>query len=827
MAAPARIRRLGARGAGFCIVLARWAVAQGPAADAQAAAPAGADAGVAGASEIVAPTLLSSPIAAWPPGVESASDRGVRLLLTVDAAGAVEDAKLVAASEAALDAAALEAARAFRFAPARDARGPRRARIIAEVRFVGSGEAQAAPASPGPALPAAEATVAHVRVWGAAPPRSASEALIGERTLRAAPHRNASEMLMVAPGVVVSQHSGEGKAHQIFFRGFDAVHGQDMEVWAAGAPVNEVSNVHGQGYADLHFVIPELVQQLQLQPGVYDPRQGDFAVAGSLRLTLGQSEPGLITRAGFGSFGRRRLMLSYRPEAAPPQTFAAFELESTDGFGPARAARHGSAMAQIEKPIGSITARLFASTYAGRFDSAGVLRLADIESGSVDRFATYDSQQGGYSSRTQLVLELGDQAAPDPAARDAAPAGPPSERWALSPYLVFRTLRLRSNFTGYLTHPEGDSTQQINEALTLGARAWYARALNLFSARDSLEAGVLLRSDAIQQSQHRLSLVDGRVTDDALSPGIDARVRATDAAGYVDLGLHPLPRLALRGGLRADALAFMTEEAGGEAAGQARSALGGQLSKRGTVELVLLPGLHALASYGEGFRSPQARSLADGETTPFTRVVSAEAGLRHELDAGLSSSLALFYTRLSDDLVFDPATLTSELVPATRRVGASLQVTADPLPELLASGSVTVSRATFAGSSERYPSGSLVPYAPQVVARADVAFTPVLGELGRFGALRSHFGAGGTYFGRRPLPYGEFGHDALLLDARVALRLGPLETALDVYNVLGADWYDGEFVYASAFGGTPSLVPERHVTVGAPRSFLWSLTLSV
>ena len=847
MAARGRVRRFGAGSAVFSLALAGVASAEGVGEAPSVSPDAGATAPAPG-SDVVSPALLSSPVAAWPAGVSSAQDRVVDLVLTIDAEGAVEDALVRTSAGEALDAAALEAARAFRFVPARDAGGPRRSRIIGEVRFIGTGEPNAparvagAPGAP-PATPreppaivsSAEATPtaapapspvpnastheAHVRVWGAAPPRSASETLIEQRTLRAAPHRNASEMLMVVPGVFVSQHSGEGKAHQIFYRGFDAVHGQDMEVWAAGAPVNEVSNVHGQGYADLHFLIPELVRQIESQPGVYDPRQGDFAVAGSLRLTLGQSEPGVVAKAGFGSFGRRRLLLSYRPEAAPPATFAAFELESTDGFGPARAARHGSAMAQVERDLGPLSARLFASTYAGRFDSAGVLRLADIESGGVDRFATYDGKQGGYSSRTQLVLTLTDEAeSAEPPAAELAP-----ERWQLSPYLVLRTLRLRANYTGYLTSPEGDSTQQINEALTLGARGWYRRTLSLFSPRDSLEAGVSLRSDSIRQSQHRLSLVDDRVTDDELSPGIDARVRATDAAGYLDLALHPLPRLSLRAGLRADALAFLTEEAGGTA----RSALGAQLSKRATAELVLAAGLHAVASYGEGFRSPQARSLADGETTPFTRVVSAEAGLRYRRGERLSASLAVFYTHLSDDLVFDPATYSSELVPATERPGATLNVASEPLPDLLANASVTYARATFAGSSDRYAAGSLVPYAPQLTARADLAFTPLLGEVGRFGALHSHFGAGATYFGRRPLPYGETGHDALLIDARAALRLGPIEMGLDVYNLLGAAWYDGEFVYASSFGGAASLVPERHVSVGAPRSWLWSLTLSV
>ena len=97
-----------------------------------------------------------------------------------------------------------------------------------------------------------------VVVQGTRAPRSASEITLDRPLLEAAPHRTASDLLLLVPGLTVTQHSGEGKAHQIFFRGFDAVHGQDLEIWAGGAPVNDVSNIHGQGYADLHFLMPEV-----------------------------------------------------------------------------------------------------------------------------------------------------------------------------------------------------------------------------------------------------------------------------------------------------------------------------------------------------------------------------------------------------------------------------------------------------------------------------------------------------------------------------------------------------------------------------------------
>jgi iron complex outermembrane receptor protein len=663
------------------------------------------------------------------------------------------------------------------------------------------------------APPAAPITIV---VSGTAPPRSASEVTLSKRVLQAAPHQDASEMLRVVPGVWISQHGGEGKAQQIFFRGFDAVHGQDVEFWAGGAPVNDVSNIHGQGYANLHFLIPELVKDVRSQPGNYDPRQADFAVAGSMHYELGYDEPGVTAQASLGSFNSRRYLLAYHPKDSDDGNFGAFEFASTDGFGPSRSARHGSAMVQAVHRFDSIAARVLLSTYSGRYDSAGVLKLEDIETGRIGRFDTYDPKQNGFDSRTQVVAELGQ--------RRGDANGKPVDAWSVSPFLVFHDLKLRSNFTGTLTSSEGDSIQQVNTATTIGGRAFYQRALSLLSNHDSLEAGIYLRQDSIVQAQHRLSLIDDRVTDDKLNPGVQAKVTALDAAGYLDATLHPLKRVIVRGGLRIDSLAYRAEDDAATSGGQTRASQGGQLSKRGTLEVRLLPGLSAVASYGEGFRSPQARSLSEGQTTPFTRVVSFEGGVRYHDGQRFEAAAAAFRTHLSDDLVFDQSTARNERVPGTNRTGVTANMKAEPTAWLVSNTSFTYARAVFDGSDLKYRIGDLLPYVPQVVVRSDFALTPELGHVLGY-AVQSHFGVGLTYLGRRPLPYSEMGHDVFLTDLNASVRVGPLRSELAVFNALNADYYDGEFVYASSFGGAASLVPVRHVTVGAPRSVLWSLTV--
>lgn len=679
-----------------------------------------------------------------------------------------------------------------------------------------------APAPPAP--PEDPPAPTDLDVVGDRPAHSPSEVTRGRAEIAAAPHRTGGDLLQIVPGVFITQHSGQGKAYQIFYRGFDAVHGQDVEMWVGGAPVNEVSNVHGQGYADLHFVMPEVVREVRATPGTYDPRQGDFAVAGSIRYDLGYAEPGVTAKASVGSFGERRALLAWHPEGADERSFAAFESQQTDGFGPARAAHRASAIAQHVLGLGGGTRlRLLATAYAARFDSAGVLPLAYVEANPARRFDSLDPNQGGYSARAQLVGEI-------------VHVGERGAELELAPYLVYRALKLRQDYTGYLVNKaDGDATQQLNEAITLGATARFRKRLPLFQPDDTVEAGISLRNDWIDQSQLSVSVIGDRV----LATPVRAKIRATDAAGWVDVAVRPLKRLTVRAGVRVDGLAYASEDdapAAGtstrvgsdgvvsdpKASGLARAAMGSVLDPRVSLDARVFGGLHVVVSWGRGFRSPQARSLGDGETTPFTRVDSAEIGVRYAEDQWLRGSLSAFRTALSDDLVFDPATARNERTPATARTGVALEYAMRPAAWFVAAGSATYTHAAFTASDARYAKGDLLPFVPQLVVRQDLAFTPSLGRV-RFGEVRARFGAGLTGLVNRPLPYGERGSDVFLVDATAAVRAGPFELSLDVFNALGAKWFDGEYVFASAFrGASASLVPQRHVTVGAPRTVMAS-----
>lgn len=782
--------------------------------------------------ELDPPRVLVSVPPTWPEGHHEHHDVVVPLVVVVDEHGEVQSATTETSVGHGFDEEALRVVKTWSFAPGtRDGRAIA-AKIRIVVRFVGE-EHPAAPnastggvATPSPAAitPVSQAgsqpesRPEHVHVAGDEPPRSASEVRRGRDVLGAAPHRTASDLLNVIPGVFVTQHSGEGKAHQIFMRGFDAIHGQDVDVWVGGMPVNEPSHIHGQGYADLHFVMPELVKEVQALPGPFDPRQGDFAVAGSVRMKLALSEPGLTAKGTLGSFGARRLFMAYHPKASSDETFAAFEEYKTDGFGPNRSARRGSLIAQGTHDFGSdLSMRVLGTLSAGRYDSAGAVRGRDIDQG-VDRFTppgTADNPfgpQGGSSSRSQLLFELH---------KDEE-----SARWSLAPFLIVRSTSLRQNFTGFLVDPVGgDNNEQLNNSTTFGFTASYKRTMDWVSDHDVLEAGLFGRHDMIEQSQRRFSSDNQAST----STQVDANVRASNLAGYVDASVHPLRRLVVRGGLRLDTLAYGTDDKAGALLGR-RTAQGANLGKKVTVDYAPASHTHLVASYGEGFRSPQARSLASGESAPFTSVRAIEVGARYNDTKRVSGSLSAYYTHLSQDLVFDPETARNETSPGTERFGASLEAVLRPATWLTVSASTTYTHAAFredgkVGSSAVL-AGDLVPYVPQWVSRVDTGAKKVLTKLwGR--DLEGRTGFALESFAKRPLPFSEFGRDVFLVDTSVGLRLREVEVSLDVTNLLDANWFDGQFTYASNFtrGAAASRLPTSHVTVGAPRMLFGNVTL--
>ena len=618
-------------------------------------------------------------------------------------------------------------------------------------------------------------------------------------------------MLTRAPGVYVSRPEGDAVAHEIYLRGFNAAHGQDIEFTVGGAPINQISHLHGQGYADLNFILPEVVRSIRVTEGVYDPHQGDFAVAGSARFDLGAADRGTLLRASYGMFNAARAVALVAPPGERRETFLAGEYARSDGFGDNRASSRAAAMGQYARELaGGAVLRALAFTYAARFDSAGVVREDDLARGR-DFFATYDTRQGGFSSRHGAVVEL------------SLPRG--RDRTSLSAFVSLRALRVRENFTGFLLDPRGDRFEQTYDAVTAGLTASHRASFTLFGRAHAWEVGLSARHDVTAQAMRRLRSAD----DAAYATPVDADVNATDVGLFVDLDLRVLPRVSLRGGVRADALAYQIDDrvsrdstSPGAAPRGRRDAQGLQLGPRATVDADLGAGFSVTAAYGKGFRSPQALTLGEGESAPFAVVHAGDVGGRFRRWFG-SAGVTLFATHVDRDLVFVPelgTNVVNEMSAATTRLGVAALVRATPIRgvEVVVSG--TWARATYDAS------GLLVPYVPPLVGRLDVAFSREVARLFD-NALTVSAGLGATAVGERPLPFSERSPAWLVLDAGASARLGPVELGLSARNLTDARWRDGVFAYPSDFTPGPggSVVPVQHFTAGRPLTILSSVTL--
>ncbi len=707
-------------------------------------------------------------------------------------------------------------------------------------------KAASAPPSASAAAPVGSAGPVDLKVEGdkLPAPRSASDYRIDEDLLHVAPHATGADMLAAAPGIYVGHVEGDAVASTIFLRGFDAQHGQDIELKVGSVPINVPSHLHGQGYADLGFLIPEVVQRLRVIEGVYDPRQGDFAVAGSAHFELGVRERGYHVKTSLGSFRTKRFVGIWAPRDESDDTFGAVAVRTTDGFGPGnRGGISGSGLAQygFELPAG-YRLLVFASAYGARSGLAGALRRDDYDAGRVGFFDSYPyptaQAQSAFASRVSLGLEI------DKTTETGA-------HLETTLWVTLTDFRLRANYTGFTQRAVidptrvglGDLVEQGNADTAVGASARF-RTSKIQLTKDlvaHVEPGFSLRAATSEQQQNLLMPPDNQTWDRR----IDATIRSTDLGAYLDLDLRAFRKLKVAGGVRADVLFYDVDDRLSNSdpsfrrvsyvPGYRRTALGVAAGPRASIEYALLPWLTPVLSYGVGYRSPQARLLAEGERAPYTTVTSYEAGVRFASEGErLVASLAAYRTKLSDDLAFDPGENTLARIGPTSRQGLAAYVVARPWDFLLGSVSVTYVHATLDAPpvatadnpNPAYKEGQRLPFVPTLVARVDLG---VRGTLAGHGHERlvGRAGTGFSVIGERPLPHGQVADPFALLDLSFGLRFRELELGMDVSNVLDRRWTDTELHYSSSWPTReiPSTIPARHFVAGAPRTVTFSLAV--
>jgi iron complex outermembrane receptor protein len=806
----------------------------------------------------VPPTVVEQRQPDYPPEALPARLAGdVAVTVELDAAGMVTGTTLAKGVAPPLDRAAMAAAAGWRFQPARRAGQPVASRIQLVFHFEPPATSAASPPalaaappprllpapSPPPPAEAAPPVALDVSVVGRRPPpsRGASDFQLRVGQLAEVPRANASELLKLAPGILLTNEGGEGHAEQVFMRGFDAREGQDLEFSVDGVPINESGNLHGNGYADTHFIIPELVESLRIVEGPFDPRQGNYAVAGSADYQLGLTQRGLSMQYTQGSFGTKRVLGLWGPPGESTHTFGGAEIYRTDGFGQNRDAERGTAMAQYEGRLGaSGTYRLTAQAYGTHFHSAGVVREDDYQSGRIGFYDSYNVllhpkvPEGGDASRASVALDLETRAG--------------DVTFAEQVFVIKRDMRLLENFTGFLldvqeplqsVHDQRGDLLDLNvHETTVGSRGWARLAGTWWRQRQELELGYFARGDDAAGTQQRLEAATGvpYLTETNLASQIG------DLGLYGDANLRLGRWLALRGGGRAELLTYdihdncasqtvahpspvnlpvdqscLTQQSFGRPRepDQVTTTSGVSLLPRASLIVGPWRGLSLSGSWGKGVRSVDPSYAIANVQTPFASITAYEVGAAFTGQVRRNTLVArsvLFQTVVDKDLIFDQTEGRNVIGVGTTRTGwlGALRFSGRFFDE---AANLTLVRARYNDDH------TAVAYVPSAVLRSDTALFYDLPRLLAGHTLRGTLGAGITYVGPRPLPYGQVSGDIFTIDASASLAWGPYQLRLACTNLLDTQYRLGEYNYRSDFQSQsqPTLVPDRMFTAGAPR----------
>jgi hypothetical protein len=621
---------------------------------------------------------------------------------------------------------------------------------------------------------------------------AASQGTVTSSLIASRPALRTGELLEFVPGMIVTQHSGDGKANQYFLRGFNLDHGTDFATYVDAMPVNMRTNAHGQGYSDLNFLIPELVQRIDYKKGSYFADEGDFSSAGAAHIRLADQLRQGSASLTVGGYGYRRGVLADSFAAAGGTLLYGLELSRNDGpwQAPERV-RKTSATLRYSHGDAQQGYSVTAMAYRNRWNATDQVPERVVQSGALDRYGSLDPSDGGDTSRTSLAWAMhrrDDQGITEAAA-----------------YVVRSSLDLYSNFTYFLNDPvNGDQFQQSERRTMAGANAAHTWVGQWGGVDVRNKLGLQTRYDDIApiglyatRQRQRLDTVR------------EDRVKEASAGLYWENTSYWSPAFRSIAGLRYDAYRFQVNGATVDAH---------KASPK--LSLIFGPwrGTEYFINYGAGFHSNDARGVlkAGDPATPLVGTRGAELGVRSEWLPGLQSSLSLWALDIDSELVFVGDSGDTEASRPSRRTGVEWSNHYIAAPWLLFDLDLSASHARYRKND---PVGNFVPEALDKVA----SFGVTVKDLGRwFGGFELR------YFGPRPLVEDDSvrSRSTMLAYGRVGYQLDrQTRLTLDGFNLFNRRASDIDYYYASRLPGEPAAgVDDVHFHPVEPRTL--RLTLS-
>ncbi|MBK6740278.1 MAG: TonB-dependent receptor [Haliea sp.] len=654
-----------------------------------------------------------------------------------------------------------------------------------------------------PKLEEVEVTGRRINLVGQA--ITASQGLVSQDEIALRPLLRTGDVLELVPGMVVTQHSGTGKANQYFLRGFNLDHGTDFATYVDGMPVNMRTHGHGQGYTDLNFVIPETIETLAYKKGPYYADVSDFSSAGSAHMrTADQFDDGLLeVGAGENAFYRMVLLDS----VSLLEGTGTYALEANGYDGPWSDIKEDvqkfNLLLKYARSLGDGEASVSVMAYDNKWNSPDQIPLRAVEDGTIDELGSIDDKLGGKSRRFSLAGRW------------------QNEQWDASVYAIRYTLNLWSNFTYFLDDEvNGDQFEQKDERWLYGGKSDYRQELTLAGLPVVNRYGAEYRYDDIDEvglykteGQKRLGPVRSDSVDE-WNIGIYAEnqiawndnVRSVLGARYEYFNFDVHSRIDRNiNGIDL-----------GANSGQEND---DQLSLKGSLIYTFNSEWESYLSIGQGLHSNDARGTTatvdpgDGSAIspvdPLVDSLGYEVGLRGFWSDRLNTSIALWDLELDSELLFVGDAGNTEASRGSERRGVEIS----SYYHLTDAWTLDLEYAyTDARFTDHAPEGDEIPGSIDQVVQAGVSAEL---DSGWFGSMRVR------YFGERPLI--EDGSvksdDSTVVNLRAGYRLRQWTMKVDVLNVLDSNDHDIDYFYASRLPGEPSGgVDDLHFHILEPRT---------
>jgi hypothetical protein len=639
-----------------------------------------------------------------------------------------------------------------------------------------------------------------------------SEGAITSAQLAVRPVNRAAEILEAVPGLVISQHSGEGKANQYYLRGFNLDHGFDFGQMVAGIPVNMPTHAHAQGYADSNFLIPELVSGVQFRKGPYYAENGDFSSAGSANINYFNVLERPYISVSVGSFDYQRFLGMASPKFGAGNLLMAFEFEKDAGpwVSPNNKNKYNGVVRYSQGDSRNGLSLTFMG-FSNHWHSTDQIPERAVDSGKISRFGFIEDTDGGETFRHNGILDW--------------QRSNVNESLRLTAYVQNYGVQLFHNFTYYLNDPvNGDQFEQHERRWTSGGRLTYRRMARISGTPTENAFGVDVRNDS----------VGGPLGLYLTSQTVRHKTIRADESDQVSVGMFAESEVEWNNwlrttfGLRGDIYHWKVDASDPR---NSNTETSGIMSPKVSAAFGPWGGTEFYANWGLGFHSNSALGIAlrvdpfTGEpalrSPAFARSQGGEVGVRTVAFPGLQTTATLWYLNFDSELIYIGDSGSTEEGPASHRFGVEIANYFYPNPWLAFDVDLSFSHARLID----VPAGEdFVPGALNRVVSAGIAVNPPAGvSAGVLASLRlRHFGP------RSLLKDNSVQSDSTsIINGQVGYQFSNrVRLVLEAFNILDAKVSDIDYFFESRLKDEPAPVKDIHFHAAIPRSARLNLQVS-